>query len=339
MAADTAFRDDPLRILRAWRIAGELGFRIEARTAAAAGRSAALLRRTAGERVRDELFRILALADAHRYIAALERAGILAIVLPEIAVMKRSARRFYYHPAGLWQHSLETLSSLEEILRRPGRYLPGFGERMSSYCREEMTPGITRGALIKAAAILHDAGKPACARPEGKRMRFFGHESRGARIAETVFRRLHLSTRETALVSRLITEHMRLISLAAAPEITGRALFRLHRDLGEGVPALMLLTLADCASYRRLRTAVTVPYPRMRTRMAELARRYFALADTPPRMKLINGTLLMERLGLEPGPLIGKLLRAVEEAQALGKVSTTEEALALAARRLTRRAK
>ncbi|MBI3319347.1 MAG: hypothetical protein HYZ89_02000 [Candidatus Omnitrophica bacterium] len=132
------------------------------------------------------------------------------------------------------------------------------------------------------------------------------------------------------MVTRLVESHLRPGHLSREPQLTRRAIFRFFLDLGEDGPACLLLWWAD-------RMATRGPSSRLdqidqqRARLEELLHAYFFKAEEvirPPR--LLDGRELMTALQLKPGPVVGQLLRAIEEAQAEGRLHTREEAIALA---------
>ncbi|OGS19271.1 MAG: hypothetical protein A2219_04420 [Elusimicrobia bacterium RIFOXYA2_FULL_50_26] len=333
--SDRVFTDDPLRLLRAYRMAAELSFKIEPATLKLIKKHARLITRAAPERIREELFRILATPQAAAWIEELDSGKLLERILPETARMKKSARKFYFHPRGLWQHAMETLVSLERLLGGIDKLFPGQAALLNAHLDEPLSQGITRRTLLKITALLHDVAKPHCARKVGKRMRFLGHETKGARIASAILRRLRLPGREIKIAGRLIENHMRPISLGQAPALTARAYYRFFRDLGAESPDLVLLSLADCASYRRLKTPVTVEFKKQERILKEIIARYYEQKKEKPLPRLADGHALMKHLKIKPGPVIGKLLSAIAEAQAMGEITTKKEALALAEEKLT----
>jgi poly(A) polymerase len=335
VASPRSFADDPLRLLRAFRFASVLGFRIEPATRRRIKKEVGLISESAVERVREELFRILATHDAAAWIKELDSTGLLERIFPEIVTMKRSAKKFYFHPHGLWQHSLETLIGIEAILPRLNTYFPGNGDKVRQHLAEPLSSGVTRERLLKLIALLHDVAKPSCAQRDGKKMRFIGHESRGAEMTAEIFRRLRLSRKEIRIARNVIAQHMRPASLTQARMLTRRAAARFFRDLGDDALDLLLLALADWHSYKRLKTHAPALLKRQETALEQLVRNYFAEKEKPVRPKLIDGNMIMKKFGLEPGPWIGALLKAVIDGQDSGTVTTEETALACVKKQLT----
>lgn len=331
-----AFAEDPLRMLRAFRFAAELGFSIEPATLRAVKKHHRLISKSAGERIKEEIYRILLSPVSASYVKLIDRHGLLEVILPEIIPMKKSARNFYFHPQGLWQHSTETLACLEEIISDLKELFHSDRARISAYLGETLSAGSTRLQVLKLTALLHDLAKPKCAKKIDGKMRFLGHDTKGAEMIGRVFERMKLSRKEIRAAKNIVGHHMRPISLGQANVLTSRASVRLFRAAGDELPMLLLLSLADCYSYRGLKVKKSVELKKMKQVVRDLFAKYFSEKDKASRPKLIDGHVLMKKLDLEPGPVIGKLLNAVAEAQLMGKVNTQEEALSLARKTLTR---
>ncbi|MBI5287507.1 MAG: hypothetical protein HY873_00875 [Chloroflexi bacterium] len=160
------------------------------------------------------------------------------------------------------------------------------------------------------------------------RVRFLGHADEGAAIAARVMRRLRFSASEVRFVSRLVVEHLRPVQLAQVGEVpTRRALYRFYRALGDAVPGVLLLALADAAASRGP-SMTSGDWSRHVAYMNGLLVRSMeeeGIVD-PPR--LLTGNDVMRELGMPAGPAIGKLLEALREAQAAGEVHDREAALA-----------
>ena len=197
---DTRFREDHLRLLRAIRFAARLGFRIEPATFEAIRRHHLSILRVSAERVRDELTRILTEGGARPGFELLDAAGLLAVLLPEVAAMKGVRQPPDYHPEGdVWAHTLLLL----EKLGRP-------------------TPALAWGAL------LHDVGKPPTFRV-AERIRFDGHVEEGVAIAHNVLSRLRFSREDMEQVEALVANHMRFADARRMRESTLKRFLRLPR--------------------------------------------------------------------------------------------------------------
>ncbi len=331
-----AFKQDPLRMLRAFRFSAELGFDITTDTIRAIKKYYSLITKPAGERVRDEFFRILAVPHAAPMLIQMDSLGVLPELFPEIAEMKKHSKKYYFHEGGLWEHVLKTLEAVEEVLSHMELFLPASHEQAAAHFAKAYSGGITRPALLKLTALFHDLAKPACYKKIEGRVRFLGHDSEGAKMFEKLLRRLKLSRSEIDAGSLLVENHMRPITLTQAPKLTQRAMLRLFSITGDYTPELMVLSLADCLSYRNVKKQMklTLPFAQQAALFDKILSRYFQKEAQPPMPRIIDGKILMKKLKLKPGPEIGRLLKLVSEAQALGKISTTGQALALAKKNL-----
>jgi hypothetical protein len=169
--------------------------------------------------------------------------------------------------------------------------------------------------------------KPETRVDDAGRIRFLGHETVGARRAGDIAGRLRLSRRAGQVLERLVAEHLRPMHLAQAGQVTRRARFRFYRALGEEAHDLLLLALADAAALTGASPLAVWAGPGgdvVRTLLAGAGEE--AAAAAAPA--LLGGEDVMAAFGLRPGPEVGRLLGLAREAQALGLVTTREEALA-----------
>lgn len=340
---EQAFRDDGLRPLRGVRLAVELDFRIEPETAALVRVHAPYVAGVAAERQRDELMRIMATPRAGQGVRLLDDLGLLDVVIPEIAET-RGVEQPKEHYRDVFGHLLDTVAYLDVLLAeeeppaRPARDLwrelwgrLDWWEDGRDYFREESAfGGRPRSAVVKLCGLLHDIAKPETKTFDGTgRMRFFGHADVGAKKAGRILRRLRFSRREVEMVTGMVKAHLRPVQMAQEGPPTRRAIYRYFRDCGEAAVPTLFLSLAD-------HLATVGPGLNMDGWRQHVALINYILAErfkeegaiSPP--KLITGNDLMTELKISPGPLVGRLLEMVREAQAAGEVSTREEALDLA---------
>jgi poly(A) polymerase len=288
--AEARFREDHLRLLRCVRQSLELGFAIEPRTWAAVRRLAPLAASVSAERVRDELVRLLR-AGRGRGLRLLRDAGLLDVVLPEIARMQGVPQPPRFHPEG--DVFVHTCLVLDGVAPPPG------------------TPAEDRDDLLWAA-LLHDVAKPdtRTTDPDG-RIRFNGHESAGAAESEALLRRLKLPRRTIERVRALVGAHM------SFPNLPRMRPHRLRRFLGDpDFPLHLSLHEADCGgSHGDLSLAAFC-----RGRLA-----HFAAEPVLPPPLLRGGDLIA--LGYVPGPALGEALRWVRDRQLDGEIRDREEAV------------
>jgi tRNA nucleotidyltransferase/poly(A) polymerase len=320
-----AISDDPLRALRGVRLGMRAGWRLHPTAEAAIAAGAPLVADVAPERLRAELVGILAEPTAAAGLRVLDRLGVLEVLLPESRPM-RATRQPPPHRFDVWEHSLRAVEAVDALLAGLDALTP-WEEALRAHLGEELGDGLTRREALKLAALLHDVAKPETRTEEAGRIRFIGHDAAGARRAAGIAARLRLSGHARQVVERLVAEHLRPMHLAQAGEITRRARFRFFRALGDDAPDLLLLALADAAALTGdspLAVWTGAGGDVVRTLMAGLD----AEAAAAAAPVLVRGEDVMDAFGLPPGPEVGRLLALAREAQALGLVTTREEALA-----------
>ncbi len=349
LCSPASLRDDPLRLLRALRLAAELAF--DTTPIDDALREAApLIERAAAERVRDELLKLLAVPHAARWLRHMDSIGLLTRIFPELEPA-RHCHQPIVHFLPVLAHSLETVACIEWLLepliaersipddQRPAavqtypdlpRTLP-FHERLQAHVRQHLSADCPRLALLKLATLLHDNAKPATKedKPDGG-VSFHGHQSLGADTAYSIARRLRLSRTMAAYVSLVVRDHMRPGQLRSEEHLTMRAIVRFFRDTRDAGPDVLLHALADHMATRGpfLDTLDWQHHLEWTARLLDIH-----WGKPPERTRpLVNGYDLMAALALPPGRLVGDLLREIHEAQAAGDISTQDEAFDLARR-------
>jgi tRNA nucleotidyltransferase/poly(A) polymerase len=347
-----AFTDDPVRILRAVRLAAAFGFHILPESRQAMKKAVKLLPNVSAERLRDELFRILEGPQPATSLRALDMLGALAPVLPELTSLKGVAQPSP-HVSDVWTHTLSTLTYLEMILAaltpdykpdtasdlfnglmvmRIGRYRQQIGEHFNTLLNVNRS---LRGLLF-FAALFHDVAKPLTkAADEGGRLRFWGHDQESAEMAAARGRALQLSSAEIDRLKTIVRNHMRILHhtnrLVKEPKSPSRrAIYRFFRDTGEAGVDVCLLALADLRATYEHTLPQNIWVAGLDVVRLFLENWWEKRAESIAPPPLLNGNDLMQELDLQPGPLIGQLLEAIREAQALGEVSTREQAFALA---------
>jgi putative nucleotidyltransferase with HDIG domain len=325
VCAPTAIADDPVRALRGVRLAMRAGWRLDPETEAAIAADASGVAAVSPERLRDELVGILGEPTAAAGLRALDRLGVLRVLLPESLAMHATPQPLPHH-FDVWEHSLRAVEGVDALLVDLDALAP-WGAALREHLAEGLGGRITRREALKLAALLHDVSKPETRSLDGDRVRFIGHDGVGALRTRAIAERLRLPRRVGQVLERLVAEHLRPMHLAQAGAISRRARFRFFRDLGDEARDVLLLSLADAA-------ALTGASPLavwngaggqvVRALMAGLEVESVA-AEAPA---LLRGGDVMAAFGLSPGPEVGRLLARAREAQALGLVATREEAIA-----------
>ena len=187
---------------------------------------------------------------------------------------------------------------------------------------------------MKLAALLHDIAKPqAKAIDEGGRMRFLGHAREGAAIAVNIMERLRFSGKEVRLVEIIVRYHLRPGQMSHDELPSPRAIYRYFRDIGEAGIDVLFFSLADHLATRGPQLILARWQEHAQMVEYVLAQRFQEGGLVVPP-KLIDGHDLINVFGMSPGPKVGQLLEAVSEAQAVGELTTRQEALAYIRERL-----
>ena len=330
----TAFQSDPARLLRAVRLAAELGFSIDTDTGALIRHDCHLISDVAGERIREELLKIFALPQTSQYLVHLDDLGLLTALIPEMAPAKGVSQPFT-HFWDVFEHSLQTVAAIDFLFRQGTweytseavRTMVPWSPALSEHFIQEVSSGSTRSSLLKLAALLHDIAKPQTrALDEDGRARFLGHTRDGATIASAIMERLRFSNREIQLVELMVKHHLRPSQMSQYELPTHRAIYRYFRDTGETGIDILFLNMADHLATRG--PLLDIDEWREHTQTAEYILEQHTKKESliaPP--KLIDGHDLIDIFGLEPGHKIGELLEAVREAQAATEITSRDEAL------------
>lgn len=354
----TSITDDPVRILRAIRMAAAFGFQIEKSTRAQLKEAAGELTRISPERLRDEIFKILQGPKPDASMRALEMLGTLPFLMPELVKLK-DVEQSPPHVYDVWSHTLAVLASLEDILGsmrigytaeqtkdmltglltlRLGRYREQFADHFT----KSLNADRSIRSLLFFAALYHDVCKPNTKTiDENGRIRFFDHDMQGAEVAAERGRAYNLSNDEIDRLRTIIKQHMRIHSFATRLEAdkqtpSRKAIYRFFRDSGEAGIDLVLLALADVRATHatNLTQETWVAYLDVARILLE---NYWERPEeivAPPR--LLDGHELMKELNMIPGLKVGQLLELIRENQAAGKIENKEQALIFAREELAK---
>ncbi len=327
MSSEGVFDDDPLRLIRAFRFSSQLGFEIEDNTLETIHLMAVRLRDVAGERLQMELVEILASDGVAAQIESMDSVGLLRMLFPEL-VRQKGLEQNEYHHLDVWEHTLDGLRQIERVLNLDDDILRPYSDRIREYLDFTHPSGHSRRALIKLAMLLHDIAKPHCrVEQTDGRITFIGHERKGADLVGEHMIRLKFPTYERDFICTLIEGHLRPMLMRQDDRERPRVAFRFFRDYEDSSLAIILLSLADRLAAQGVRVTDDVNQMHRDT-MAYLLDCLFNRTEIvvrPPQ--LVDGGTLIHELGLEPGPMIGHLLRRVQEAQVMGEVTTREGAL------------
>lgn len=267
------FQEDPLRLVRAIRIATQLGFNIEEKTWAAIVSNSGLITTISSERIRDELIKILSSEFPADGIQLLYNAGLLEYILPELTKgvgMKQPG----HHIHDVFTHSLEALRHVKN---------PNW--------------------QVRFATLIHDIGKPITYKEKNSKPTFYNHEVAGAKIARDIANRLHFSKEDREKIYLLIRWHM----FSVSEMITDAAIRRFIKRVGLGNTADMLdLRIGDRLGSGSRETSWRLE--KFKERIIDVQKHTPSVKDLK-----VNGNDIMQTLGIPPGPKIGKILNLLFE--------------------------
>ena len=333
----TIYADDGIRLVRLARLAGQLGFTVDDETAALARRDAAHIADVSPDRLRDELCKVFALRDSMSALRLLDDISALSRILPELDAA-RDVTQPKEHYWDVFNHLVETVGFMDGLLDAERRtaapvlsQMP-WSDHVADYFAEELSGGVDRAVLTKFACLVHDIAKPQTKTvEESGKVRFLGHPEEGAETTEAIMERLHFSRRAIAYVTLVVRQHLRPMQLSNNLQPpTRRALYRFKRDLGDAAIGATWLSMADFLAAKgpmldpnEWRRRVSHCSLVMESILAEPA-------EDAAAPQLVNGHMLMEALGIGPGPQLGQMLESVREALASDEVSTPEDAIEFA---------
>lgn len=265
----------------------------------------------------------LASSDGLSRIAGdLRRTGVLSALLPEVSAVFDTPQNYYHH-LGVWEHTLETLDNLEEMLEEPARFFKAYGARVAAHLGATVEGGVDRRAFLGFAALVHDIGKPAAmtVEPNG-RIRFKGHQREGARLARGVAARLGLGQVGRRRLVGLVGHHMRLGFLLKEGE-SAESRLRAISEMGSLTVEVAMLSLADRLATRGEASSEEA-LERYRRMVNRVIADYFWNRDCP---ELVRGRDVIIHAGVPPGPEVARMLFAVRVAQREATTSSRQQAL------------
>ncbi len=329
---ERSFYDDPLRLLRAARLAAELELAIDPSTLALARAEAAHAAEPAGERQLAELRQLVGGPDPLRGLALLDELGLTAVVLPELEAL-RGVGQGPNHHLDVHGHTLTVLEQTLEVEADLGRFAGEWAGEVAELLAEPLADEMTRGTALRFGALLHDVGKPATRGERGGYVTFIGHDRDGAEIVGGLCARLHASRRLSRHLRALTLHHLRLGFLVHEAPLPPR---RVHEYLRATEPVAADVTLLTVADRLSARGSGPLATEEAIGAHLDLARQMLGAAlawrrEGPPA-PLLRGDELAAELGIEQGPELGDLLGELEAAQYAGEVRTRAEAVERARR-------
>ncbi len=321
MICPEAFENDPLRLLRAFRIAALLGFAISPDTLKEIRKMAPAITTVAGERIREEWIKLLGAPDSFTCISKMADTGLLEALFPELLPLKNCPGNAY-HEFNAFDHVLAVYRHIEALLH------PDATPLYDRCGNSGLLNGPDGVALIKHAALFHDIGKPAvCTTDRQGQPHFYGHETTGGAISDAISNRLCFSSAEKRYASFLIRHHLRPLLLYIAMSEgrrKNRARARFFIRTRPYSTDLLLLFAADMMGKNTDRD-ITGALAFVQDTIAVCRDTFQPRAEADP---LVTGHDLVSRFGLSPSPLIAETLDKLEVQRIAGNIESRKEALA-----------
>ena len=297
---DITFSDDPLRMLRCVRFATQLRFYIEEETFDALTRNAERIRIISGERIAEELNKIMLTDTPSRGFVELQRCGLLPLILPELSALDIVETRNGRSHKNNFYHTLEVVDNV---------------------CKNDPDHNL----WLRWAALMHDIGKTKSKRWDNQAgWTFHNHNYLGAKMIPSIFRRLKLPLdAKMKYVEKLVDLHMRPIVIAD-DIVTDSAVRRLMNDAGDDIDALMTLCEADITSKNEVRKKqFRENFRLVREKLADLKEKDYKRLFQP----VVDGNEIMEMFNLKPSQEVGTLKQTIKDAVLDNKVPNEREAL------------
>ncbi len=321
---DITFSDDPLRMMRCVRFATQLNFEIEEETREALARNADRLKIISGERIQEELNKIILAPHPSTGFFYLRESGLLQLILPELVALDQVETRNGRAHKNNFYHTLEVLENVVRAQKAKANdmRLNGLDDKAAAKVGE---PTFDHTLWLRWAALLHDIGKPKSKRWEpAQGWTFHNHNYLGAKMVPGIFRRLKLPLdAKMKYVQKLVDLHMRP-QVIADEEVTDSAVRRMVNDAGDDIDDLMMLCEADITSKNQVKKQRFLQnFQLVREKIVDLKERDFKRLLQP----CIDGNEIMEMFHLQPCREVGVLKQTLKDAVLDMKVPNEREPL------------
>lgn len=313
--------DDPLRMLRAYRFHAMLGFDLDKNLKKIIKKHATKIHQSAFERTSYELLKLFSGDYSSKTLIEMDESGLLKEILPVVAELKKVPPNLHHH-LNLFEHSIEVVNQIQKLYENSPN-------EVQEHLQKVDFGGTTRLAHLKLAGFLHDIGKPdtwTIEEDTGKH-RFIKHDDLGAKMATSMLKNAKFSKKQIDYIAKMIKYHIYPSHVVGSPDINEKIYMRFIRKMENEVIDVIILAMADRLSARGVEITDEIVEKNLNN-LQSLLDFYLNIKDSlKPLPKLLSGEELMKFLRISPSPQLGDIIKAMQEAQLSGEISTREEAL------------
>ncbi|MFN3813532.1 MAG: HDIG domain-containing metalloprotein [Aquificaceae bacterium] len=316
--------EDPVRILRGFRLSVEKNLQLTEDFFEFLKGKGSIIKKSPTERVTLEFFKVLRHRRSSEVIRKLYEHGVLEVIFPELSRLREVKDQGEHHLYPLDEHTIRVVENLDEVLENRERYISI--ELLKGVGNMHVHGEFSDLELLKLAALLHDIAKPQTFEIKNGKVTFYNHDKLGAQMVRNIGRRLKWGEDATEFVAKIVENHLRPFYLRESlrkDQLTDKGRAKFWRECESFAPHLFLHAIADSVgsgdSDRELRDLLLT--------IQNLERYKRERYNKIPIKPLLNGKEVMETFRIPQGPLVGRIKKALEEAQLEGLVKTKEQAI------------
>lgn len=320
MVSEHSFKDDPIRLLRAFRLGTLFDFNIETKTKNAINKHESLISKSSGERIHAELIKIFETHHSYSYVWQMFESGLLFRIFPEMKALPDCPQN-RHHDFNVFDHTLSAYRHMETVLNTLNDFVP---DEFKSRLRLPYNIG-----LLKYATLLHDIGKPDTHTESDGIIHFYGHEFKGAQIAEQICTRLKFSGYEKKYTKFIIKNHLYplfLFSDINPNTNSNKARTKYFITCGDYSPDIALHAYADFLAKKK---GDNLPeHEAFKQFTIDLIHDYFTTyVPVKKEKRVLTGNDLICEFSMTPSPYFRTILDRVEESRLSGQIHSRNEAL------------
>ncbi len=332
VAGPDSFSDDPLRLMRAARLAAQFGWNIDPGTIELGLGVASRAGEPAGERLLSELSLLMASRDPVAGLAAMEGLGLFDTLFPEVGGMRGVVQGPNHH-LDVYGHTIEVLEGVLRIESELDRFVGESAGAVAELLERPLADGVSRSTGLRLAALFHDCAKPATRKEADGFISFRGHDREGAEAVLSLFSRLKSSRKLAGYVADLTRNHLVLGFMVPDRPLSRRQIYDYLKLCDPYSVDVTLLTVADRLAARGTSSIAGREMVAGHLELAgEMVDEALVWESEGPPQQFLAGDELAAQLGIKPGPELGRLLEELAAARFSGEVGSASEAVEWARR-------